>query len=118
MFTAMLPVGVEALGDITVTSEESYERNRLDHPELNPIVAIQIPDLVPTPWPIRETRLESLPQALSSVAVAAFNPGEAETETRTRPLNPAVPSPLPITVISMLPLDVKLRSIIELTTLS
>jgi hypothetical protein len=47
---------------------------------------------------------ESLLQTLACAAVAAFNPGEAETDTRTRPLNPTVPSPLPKIFTAMLPL--------------
>jgi hypothetical protein len=59
---------------------------------------------------------ESLAQTLDRAAVAAFNPAEADTDTRTRPLNPISPSPRPITLNSMLPLDAALVGFAELTT--
>jgi hypothetical protein len=64
--------------------------------------------MTPTPRAARHIITESLTQTLAWAAVAAFNPAEADTDTRTRPLNPISPSPRPITLSNTLLLDGKL----------
>jgi hypothetical protein len=97
---------------------ESYEKNRLEPPQSCATLTVTNPNLERglKPCATRAIIMVLLNQLVVRVAVAAFNPGEAETDTRTRPLNPTVPSPLPITVISMLPLEAELVGFAELTT--